>query len=1058
MDKIKKILLMENKVFEWIHVGTLVIIFIISIILSIEIYWNVRHKIENEEPLNNIEIIEDNDTDETQSKTYEDEEVLINPGKGWILYNNKETDKYNDVISVGYTRVDWSDIEEEEGIYNWSIIDSRIENYARKGKKYSFGVLCASSSSDKEYVTPKWVFDAGAEYYTYNNQEKGIIQKIPVWTDKIFLEKQNNFIKALSERYDGNENIAFIDIRSYGNFGEQHLGTIGGKYLTSDELQELYLKPYSETFSKTLLVSPCGESRYNSAYSWGIGHGISLRRDGIFKWSDGSECLMAYGKLPTVFEYTADYNWMKKNNYWSTENLLQYVKNGKPSYIQFDPQMYKENKEFCDMLANKMGYYFKFKEAKFKNKVSSQEEEKIQLKFVNEGVSPLYEDCTVYIGLLDSEYNLVKKYKTDINPKTWMPNDEIQEETNLKLNYVEDGKYIISVGLFLNENDENPTYLLGNSGKTKNKWYVFGEVSIENPTEEYIIDLEKEQNIINNYNSSYNVKVTAKNLREIYSYKINVYSNNVLIQTLNIDNNQEEYMQNIGIDLNDGENNYKINIEKNGEIVYRFEKNIYVCNVVDNNMEIARNINAGYKTLKAQYAKEIEKIPNLLNKINQMENYMNSVEKYSGKILDSAAIKATQTHYELGNIILQECIKNYSIINLEQINKLLIEIDNIGNYYKDLLVISTSDLKNLQLDETEKIIENINNIIDKNSEIDMTFLTKILEKINGDYERACYINNLEEQNDIKAGLIISNNLHAQLLADWANKFASIQINNNINEYIAQNPVTIEYSETNITNKSVKATIKTNAEIQITNNSNSKEYVFDQNGSFTFEYTIKGQAKQITAKVTNIDKTLPIINGVIDGKLYTSKITPTITDENIDTIKLILNGEEVKNFKSVTTLIEEGFYTLTAIDKAGNKTQISFQIMENNNQNYIIQDNIIKNISEQTIKSDFDNKLKLGITYKITRNEKEITSTDNIATGDILTTSAGDKYTLIVTGDLNKDGKLNLKDLVKMRKYFLDGNNLDENEILAADCNFDGKINLKDLVKMRLMLLNQDATK
>ena len=64
-------------------------------------------------------------------------------------------------------------------------------------------------------------------------------------------------------------------------------------------------------------------------------------------------------------------------------------------------------------------------------------------------------------------------------------------------------------------------------------------------------------------------------------------------------------------------------------------------------------------------------------------------------------------------------------------------------------------------------------------------------------------------------------------------------------------------------------MKTNAEIQITNNSNSKEYVFEQNGSFTFEYTIKGQAKQITAKVTNIDKTSPIINGVVDGKLYTS---------------------------------------------------------------------------------------------------------------------------------------------------------------------------------------------
>lgn len=399
------------------------------------------------------------------------------------------------------------------------------------------------------------------------------------------------------------------------------------------------------------------------------------------------------------------------------------------------------------------------------------------------------------------------------------------------------------------------------------------------------------------------------------------------------------------------------------------------------------------------------------------------------------------------------------------------EIINIV-YSVESNIIGANVNKNITTTEMIKLINELNelakniDIIYSKVEISNAYdKNEIAENIQ---ESQNYINSnkdLEIDNLVelsKIGNEISNKetttyadyLYAITLSKWTDNV----LNTKIKDYIAQNPVTIEYSETNITNKSVKATIKTNAEIQITNNSNSKEYVFDQNGSFTFEYTIKGQAKQITAKVTNIDKTSPIINGVVDGKLYTSKITPTITDENLDTIKLILNGEEVKNFKSGTTLTEEGFYTLTAIDKAGNKTQISFQIMENNNQNYIIQDNIIKNISEQTIKSDFDNKLKLGITYKITRNEKEITSTDNIATGDILTTSAGDKYTLIVTGDLNKDGKLNLKDLVKMRKYFLDGNNLDENEILAADCNFDGKINLKDLVKMRLMLLNQDATK
>lgn len=477
-----------------------------------------------------------------------------------------------------------------------------------------------------------------------------------------------------------------------------------------------------------------------------------------------------------------------------------------------------------------------------------------------------------------------------------------------------------------------------------------------------------------------------------------------------------------------------------------------------------------YDEFKEKFTTEISQISGFEEKINQRQNYIQSVAN-TQKLMQNTAITAMKSHYELGDIILKAYEEGKLKAEPVKISSMLDMINDIGNSYEDLVTVSVNNtinsvMKTLdeanvdssELTTTKQKIDETENLINTNTDVEIIYPTKILQFSKDCYEKADYINSLEEQNDIKAGLIISNNLHAQLLADWANKFASIQINNNINDYIAQNPVTIEYSETNITNKSIKATIKTNAEIQITNNSNSKEYVFDQNGSFTFEYTIKGQAKQITAKVTNIDKTSPIINGVVDGKLYTSKITLTITDENLDTIKLILNGEEVKNFKSVTTLTEEGFYTLTAIDKAGNKTQISFQIMENNNQNYIIQDNIIKNISEQTKKSDFDNKLKLELTYKITRNDEEINETDNIATGDVLTTSAGDKYTLIVTGDLNKDGKLNLKDLVKMRKYFLDGNNLDENEMLAADCNFDGKINLKDLVKMRLMLLNQDATK
>ena len=167
MEKIKKILLMENKLFEKLHIISITSLIIVAIFLAVEIYLNNIIKKNDEPPLENIEVLEDTDKDTTITKTYDNQEVLLNPGKGWVLYNSKETDKYNDVISIGYTRIDWCDIEPEEGVFNWNIIDEKIANYKNKGKKYSFGILCASSSSKSEYVTPKWVFDAGANYYTY---------------------------------------------------------------------------------------------------------------------------------------------------------------------------------------------------------------------------------------------------------------------------------------------------------------------------------------------------------------------------------------------------------------------------------------------------------------------------------------------------------------------------------------------------------------------------------------------------------------------------------------------------------------------------------------------------------------------------------------------------------------------------------------------------------------------------------------------------------------------------------------------------------------------------
>ena len=59
------------------------------------------------------------------------------------------------------------------------------------------------------------------------------------------------------------------------------------------------------------------------------------------------------------------------------------------------------------------------------------------------------------------------------------------------------------------------------------------------------------------------------------------------------------------------------------------------------------------------------------------------------------------------------------------------------------------------------------------------------------------------------------------------------------------------------------------------------------------------------------------------------------------------------------------------------------------------------------------------------------------------------------GDLNSDEKINLLDLVALRKHLAKWNIVID--INAADCNADGKVNLLDLVLLRKYLAKWNVT-
>jgi hypothetical protein len=411
--------------------------------------------------------------------------LLLNPGKGFIKYYTLE-EQYSNVYTTKYVRLDWSDLQPTEGKINWYLIDSQIAECKKFGKKFAFGVMCTNTNRSintpdrGKYVTPKWVFDAKAKSRiidaTYWETGKTIKQVIPVWTDPIFLAKLHQFIKALGARYNGNPDIAFIDIRSYGNWGEQHLYEIGGTDLTSAQLKAQHLAVYKNAFPNTQLISPWGSHPYDDTYLWGVNNGIGMRSDGIFKYSNGSEVAMAYGKAPVVFEYTAGYEWLTKENYWNADTLLKYIEIGKPSYIQFDNLMYEANKDLYTNIANRVGYHFVIKNVKIPLTIKNGQAFTLETSILNKGVTNIYQDYKLAVALLNSNGAVVRKiFLNQVNPRTWNSDVMSTQSNQVLFDGIAIGTYQLALGLLRSQEDAKPVVKFANNSNNINGWCVVSD-------------------------------------------------------------------------------------------------------------------------------------------------------------------------------------------------------------------------------------------------------------------------------------------------------------------------------------------------------------------------------------------------------------------------------------------------------------------------------------------------------------------------------------------------------------------------------------------------------
>ena len=282
--------------------------------------------------------------------------------------------------------------------------------------------------------------------------------------------------------------------------------------------------------------------------------------------------------------------------------------------------------------------------------------------------------------------------------------------------------------------------------------------------------------------------------------------------------------------------------------------------------------------------------------------------------------------------------------------------------------------------------------------------------------------------------------------------------------------TVSYSIENITNQDIEVTITTDEAIEnqidgwdFTNDSNTemkKTYSQNVEEKITIQDEL-GNTSEVNISIKNIDKMTPQISGVENGKTYEEAVTPNVTDENLEKITLTKDGNVVSSYTNGQKITGNGQYVLTATDKAGNETTVQFTIQTKEIDDTITSSEYkvdmeslkITRISSETQLSNFKNHITTEVGYTIKNLAgQEIKDTDVIGTGYTLITDTGKEYTLVVTGDLDGDGKVKITDMSMIRKHYLHVETLQGVYEEAADFDGNGNITLTDISNMTKFIL------
>ncbi len=384
--------------------------------------------------------------------------LLANPGQGWMSQARRPPENPRFPYSVVYLRFNWADAEPEEGRFNWTLVDDVIAAWKPHGATVALRVMTCNAHSGGYYTSPKWLFDTGCKGHEYlrggddpTSGGRRIPRIEPDYADPVYLAKHGAFLKALGERYDGHPAVEFLDIGSYGIWGEWHTPH-PAPVAVRKQIVDLYLA----AFRRTPLVFMSDDAE---ALAYALSKGTGFRRDGVGSpWHEqnwiGSPKYAAvpdmgevWKRAPIVFEWFGDYEYLRSKN-WSFDAAVDFMLRNHVTLINDNiGRVPPDAMPQLEKLARLAGARFVLRELAHERSVMRGGRLNVEMRWANVGVGRLYRPHALRLFLLDAARQPVLSADARTNLRHWLPGEHAVAETLVIPETLPAGDYTLALAL-----------------------------------------------------------------------------------------------------------------------------------------------------------------------------------------------------------------------------------------------------------------------------------------------------------------------------------------------------------------------------------------------------------------------------------------------------------------------------------------------------------------------------------------------------------------------------------------------------------------------------------